>query len=335
MDGRLSENYLIQPAAGGPCLDKSDRFNLTQLHRLEKKVPEKEIDEAELVDIDAIEDELPWTDIAQGEYSEIGFVNTAAQLSKAHENRHLLCDFAKGLGATEMPQTTRQLPQRRMTFCALCNVHPQGFRGHHELRRHMDCHHTNRKVWICKDNSASGGSLPAVPLSKCKACRNNKTYGASYNAAAHLRRAHFYPYQDKRGGRGQVSPGRAGMGGGEEPPMEELENWMYEQMQVNKPQLSQIDADMMLDDTGLDDTGLDDTGLDDTGLDDTGLDDTAPSYNLPFNVFQEPAQSYDWNTASYSTDLVAESYQFMNGTGPVVDLAPHHPTQMFNTSYPQ
>jgi hypothetical protein len=315
MDRHLSENYLIQLAAGRPSLDKGDRFNLTQLHPLEKKVPEKEIDEAEGMDIHAIEDELPQTDIAQGEYSEIGFVKTTAQLSKAHENRHLLCDFAKGLGA-EMPRTARQQPQRKMTFCALCNDHPQGFHGDHELRRHMDRHHTtHHKVWICKDNSASGGPLPVLPLSKCKACRNNKTYGASYNAAAHLRRAHFHPCRDKRGGRGKVSEGRGGMGGGEEPPMEELKNWMYEQVQVNASQLSQIDADMM--------------------LDYTQFDDTAPFTNFPSDVFQEPAQSYDWNTAPYNADLGAESYQFMNGTGPVVDLASQHPAQMFNTSYLQ
>jgi hypothetical protein len=292
-----------------------DRFNLTQLHPLEKKMPEKEIDEAELVDIDAVEDELPQTDIAQGEYSEIGFVKTTTQLSKAHENRHLLCDFAKGLGATEIPRTTRQQPQRKITFCHLCNDHPQGFHGDHELRRHIERHHTSRKVWICKDNSASGGPRPAVPLSKCKACCNNKAYGANYNAAAHLRRAHFFQCKDKRGGRGKVSEGRGSMGGGEQPPMEELKNWMYEQVQVSAPQLSQIDADMM--------------------LDYTQFDDTVPSASPLFNVSQEPALSYDWNTAPYSTDLGAESYLFMNGTGPVVDLASRHPNQTFNTPYLQ
>src|SRR5271156_2659210 len=94
---------------------------------------------------------------------------------------------------------------------------------------------------------------PLVPLSNCKACHSSKTYGAHYNAAAHLRRAHFFPDRNKRGGCGKVSEGRGGMGGGDEPPMDELKNWMYEKVEVNvagnvlqssPPELSQIDNDM-------------------------------------------------------------------------------------------
>ena len=134
----------------------------------------------------------------------------------------------------EIPRTTRQQPLRRTTFCQLCDDFPQGFHGEHELRRHAERHHTTyRKVWICKDNTLTDGRHPAVPLSDCKACRNNKTYGANYNAAAHLRRAHFFPCKNKRGGRGTVSDGRGGMGGGEEPPMDELKNWMYERIQTS------------------------------------------------------------------------------------------------------
>jgi len=99
MDRHLSKDYLMQLVAGRPRLDKGDGFDLAQLHPLEEKVPEKEIDEAELVNKDVVEDELPQTDIAQGEYSEIGIVKTTAQLSKTHENRDLLYGFAKRLGA--------------------------------------------------------------------------------------------------------------------------------------------------------------------------------------------------------------------------------------------
>jgi hypothetical protein len=122
--------------------------------------------------------------------------------------------------------------------------------------RHIDRQHTTyRKVWICKDSTLKDGSRPVVPLSNCKACRNNKTYGAQYNAAAHLRRMHFFPCKSKRGGRGKVTEGRGGMGGGEEPPMDELKNWMYEKVEVNvagnvlqstPPELSQIDNGMFL-----------------------------------------------------------------------------------------
>ena len=45
----------------------------------------------------------------------------------------------------EIPPT-RQQPQRKITFCQLCDDHPQGFRGEHELRRHVERHHaTYRK----------------------------------------------------------------------------------------------------------------------------------------------------------------------------------------------
>ena len=134
----------------------------------------------------------------------------------------------------ETSRSTSQRPRRKTTFCSLCDGHPQGFHGDHELRRHVDRHHTNyRKVWICKDNPATGGAFPAVPLSTSKTCRNQKTHGANYDAAAHLRRAHFYPCKHKRGGRGVVSEGRGGKGGGNEPPVDELKNWMWEKVEVN------------------------------------------------------------------------------------------------------
>jgi hypothetical protein len=85
-----------------------------------------------------------------------------------------------------------------------------------------------RRVWICRDVSECG-----TWLSNCKACRSQKTYGANYNAAAHLRRAHFNPCKNKRGGRGKKSEGRGGMGGGNDPPMDVLKNWMYEVYEHN------------------------------------------------------------------------------------------------------
>ena len=129
----------------------------------------------------------------------------------------------------EITRTTRQQPPRKTTFCQFCNEQPQGFHGEHELRRHIDRHHTQvRKVWICKDASEDGKFL-----SSCKACRNRKTYGANYNAAAHLRRAHFNPCKNRRGGRGKKSENRGGMGGGNYPSMEVLKDWMYEELELN------------------------------------------------------------------------------------------------------
>lgn len=129
----------------------------------------------------------------------------------------------------EIARTTRQQPQRKTTFCEFCNDQPSGFHGDHELRRHIERHHTSiRRVWICRDASKDG-----TFLSNCKACRNLKTYGANYNAAAHLRRAHFNPCKNKRGGRGKKSEGRGGMGGGNTPSMDFLKDWMYESYEMN------------------------------------------------------------------------------------------------------
>ena len=150
----------------------------------------------------------------------------------------------------EISRTTRSMPPRKTTFCSFCNDQPLGFHGDHELRRHIERHHASiRKVWVCKDASADGKFL-----ANCKACRNGKTYGANYNAAAHLRRAHFNPCKNKKGGRVKVSEKRGGMGGGHEPPMEILKNWMFERFETNlhgkviaHDIISATDPDMQLD----------------------------------------------------------------------------------------
>ena len=129
----------------------------------------------------------------------------------------------------EIARTTRQQPPRKTTQCPLCNDQPQGFHGEHELRRHIDRQHKGtRKVWICKERQ-HGDKF----LENCKSCRNKKTYGANYNAAAHLRRAHFNPCKNKRGGRGKKSEGRGGMGGGNTPSMDVLKDFMYEVSEYN------------------------------------------------------------------------------------------------------
>ncbi|KAH7399535.1 hypothetical protein BKA66DRAFT_406789 [Pyrenochaeta sp. MPI-SDFR-AT-0127] len=114
-------------------------------------------------------------------------------------------------------------PQHPKIMCKHCNERPDGFRGTHELDRHVArAHAPRRKGYICVDNSPN-----KTFLANCKHCRNEKVYGAYYNAAAHLRRAHFHPR--KRGRKGKNDEKRGGIGGGDDPPMEHLkQHWIKE-----------------------------------------------------------------------------------------------------------
>lgn len=72
-------------------------------------------------------------------------------------------------------------------MCQYCIERPEGFRATHELERHMVwTHAAGRKRYICVDYSADNKKLAS-----CKDCYNKKVYGACYDAAFHLRRAHF------------------------------------------------------------------------------------------------------------------------------------------------
>ncbi|PQE16921.1 key lime pathogenicity protein [Rutstroemia sp. NJR-2017a BBW] len=128
---------------------------------------------------------------------------------------------------------TYQRPKHERVFCKLCDEHPDGFRGEHELRRHNDRQHKYMvKKWVCiEPTNGQGREQPVLPLSKCKACSTQKKkYGAYYNAAAHLRRAHFKPKSKGRSKNTKVedSQKRGGKAGGDWPPMSELKNWMKE-----------------------------------------------------------------------------------------------------------
>ena len=116
-----------------------------------------------------------------------------------------------------------QRPIQEKIKCELCDLTPGGYRGPHELRRHMDQKHgLTRKVWVCVDRSPNQDFL-----SNCKQCREKKTYGAYYNAATHLRRVHWNPREK---GRKDASSrkDRPGSNSGDYPPMEMLKLWMEE-----------------------------------------------------------------------------------------------------------
>ncbi|KAI9055212.1 hypothetical protein LZ554_000176 [Drepanopeziza brunnea f. sp. 'monogermtubi'] len=129
---------------------------------------------------------------------------------------------------------TYQRPKHERVYCDQCDTHQDGFRGEHELRRHVDREHkTMVKKFICIEPTDGGHHPePIVSLSRCKACtQQKKKYGAYYNAAAHLRRAHFNP-KTKGRAKNQLKSDdtnkRGGKGGGDYPPMSELKFWMKE-----------------------------------------------------------------------------------------------------------
>ena len=105
--------------------------------------------------------------------------------------------------------------------CLKCDQNPDGYRSEHELRRHMErAHVLVQNKWQCVDISPGGDFL-----ANCKACKNGKLYDAYYNAAAHLRRVHFYPKTGSR--KGPCSP--YGISGKSESiPMETCKMWMRE-----------------------------------------------------------------------------------------------------------
>ncbi|KAF3082331.1 hypothetical protein TWF102_005859 [Orbilia oligospora] len=81
----------------------------------------------------------------------------------------------------------RKRKRQKKQWCTLCNDHKEGFRGPHELARHINIQHQTKKtVFIVYDDSPGGDMFK-----DCKHCSRRKIYGQDYNAACHLRRAHF------------------------------------------------------------------------------------------------------------------------------------------------
>lgn len=88
-------------------------------------------------------------------------------------------------------------PAGPRVMCTMCDEHPGGFRGRHELNRHVELKHNNPgTTWICLDpgNEATVGDHKIQkPFKKCKRCTGLKEYNSLQNAIDHLRRGHFIP----------------------------------------------------------------------------------------------------------------------------------------------
>lgn len=192
-----------------------------------------------------------------------------------------------------------QRPKHDRVHCTLCENDLEGFRGEHELWRHKDGEHNNGfiKKFVCMDQEdGRDHPKPVIPLSKCKACSGQKkTYGAYYNAAAHLRRVHFNP-KAKQSAKLKTSPqpdSRGGRTDGEWPPMAELKLWMKEievHEEYNSP--NQDGSEEVID------------GEQSHTLDDHRI-----------NNDRESAQNYEFNPLKY------QSFQNTSGTLPSPEIA--------------
>jgi len=206
-------------------------------------------------------------------------------------------------------------PKHPKTICDQCDEHPEGFRGEHELRRHRErAHAVIRKMWVTVDHSPEKNFL-----ANCNACRTGKKYGAYYNAAEHLRRAHFNPR--KRGRKAKGGEKRGGKGGGDWPPMEELKQHWIKEVTVTVPENYKCEDDIERVDEPFDANRFDPTCSPSdyntaSNIPTSHYSDSTTTYSpyestmLLFSTSFEDTQMIDYHVNSTHTSLLSGSMEF-------------------------
>lgn len=195
-----------------------------------------------------------------------------------------------GKRTAQQDNKAKQKPKHPKLLCKYCNEIPDGFRGDHELRRHIGAKHVRIvKKFVCRDARESGiptRLTPINPLARCKACASGKQYNAYYNAAAHLRRTHFRVKASRGKGATGIGEKRGGKGGGDWPPMTELKAWFVEiEVEVDGP-ASVVTGDDPPDEGSLSPTSASTTTHMSTSADSFGEGD----FTMSVNYVDQPAQ---------------------------------------------